>query len=77
LLTAPDQQRSDAAAKLDGHIAAVHDRDEDEPRVMAPAHAKTAECEAAHDAPGHDHPDADPKAHLHIDATTAQLACRQ
>jgi hypothetical protein len=38
---------------------------------------KTAEREAANDAPGHDHPDADTEAHLHIDAATAQRACRQ
>jgi len=39
--------------------------------------AKTAECDVPHDAPGHDHPDADPKAHLHVDATAAQWARRQ
>jgi hypothetical protein len=77
LLVAPDQRRSDAAAELDGHVAAVRDRNEDDPRVALPVDAKAAECEAAHDAPGHDHLDADPKAHLHIDAPTAQRACRQ
>jgi hypothetical protein len=39
--------------------------------------AKTAECQVTHDAPGNDHPDADPKAQLHIDATTALRACPQ
>jgi hypothetical protein len=39
--------------------------------------AKTAECDVPHDAPGHDHPDADPKAHLHVDASAAQRARRQ
>jgi len=73
----PEQQRSDAAAEPDGHIAAVRDRDEHEPCIAPPVDAKTAECQAAHDAPGHDHPDADPEAHLHIDATTAQRACRK
>lgn len=77
LLAAPDQQRSYAAAKLNGHVAAVRDRDEHELRGMAPVDAKIAECEAMHDATGHDHPGADPEAHLHIDATTAQGACRQ
>jgi hypothetical protein len=68
---APDQQRSYAAAELNGHVAAVRDGNEHEPRVMAPVDANAAECETAHDATGHDHPDADPEAHLHIDATTA------
>ncbi len=72
-----DERRSDAAPELDGHVAAVRDRDEHEPRVAPPVDAKIAECDVAHDAPGHDHPDADPKAHLHIDPTTAQGACRQ
>jgi hypothetical protein len=74
---APDQQSSDTVAKLDGHVAAVRDGDEHEPRVASLVHAQTAECEAAHDSPGHDHPDADPEAHLHVDPTTAQRACRQ
>jgi hypothetical protein len=39
--------------------------------------AKTAECEVPHGAPGHDHPDADTQAHLHVDATAAQRARRQ
>jgi len=73
----PEQQRSDAAAELDGHVAAVRDRDEHEPRAARSVDAKAAECDVAHDAPRHGHPDADPKAHLHIDATTAQRACRQ
>jgi hypothetical protein len=76
-LTASDQQRSDATAKVHGHVAAVRDRDEHEPRIAPPLDTKTAECEAAQDAPGHDHPDADPEAHLHVDAITAQRACRQ
>jgi len=75
--SAPEEQRSDAAAELDGHVAAVRDRDEHEPGAAAPVDTKTAECEATHDATGHDHPDADPEADLHIDATTAQRACRQ
>jgi len=76
-LAVPDQQRSDAAAELNGHIAAVRDRDEQEPHVAPTADAKTAECEVAHDATGHDHRDADPKAQLYVDATTAHGACRQ
>jgi hypothetical protein len=44
---------------------------------VRPAEAKTAECGVAHDTPGHDHLDVDAKAHLRIDATTAQRACRQ
>jgi hypothetical protein len=76
-LAVPDQQRSYATAEVKGHVAAVRDRDEHDPRGMAPMDAKTAECEAVHDATGHDHPDADPEAHPHIDATTAQRACRQ
>jgi hypothetical protein len=74
---APDQQRSDAAPELDDHVAAVRDRDEHEPRAAPSVDPKTAEREAANDAPGHDHPDADTEAHLHIDAATAQRACRQ
>jgi len=74
-LAAADQQRRDVAAELDGDVAAVRDRDEHEPRVAPPVDAKTAECEAAHDAPGHDHPDADAEAQLDIDATAAQRAC--
>jgi hypothetical protein len=77
LSTASQQQSSDAAAELHGHVAAIRDRHEDEPRVAPPVDAKTAECDPAHDAPGHDHPDADPKAHLHIDATTVLRAGRQ
>jgi hypothetical protein len=77
LSTASQEQGSDAAAELHGHVATVRDRDEDEPRVAPPVDAKTAECDPAHDAPAHDHPDADPKTHLHIDATTVQRACRQ
>ena len=77
LLTASQQPRSDAAAELDGHVAVVRDRDEHDPCVALPVDAKVAECEAAHDAPGHDHPDAHSKANLHIDAPTAQRACRQ
>jgi len=62
---------------LDGHVAAVRDRNGHEPRIASPMDAKSAEGEAPHDAPGHDHPDADPEAHLHIDATAAHRACRQ
>jgi hypothetical protein len=75
--SAPEQRSGDAAAEWDGHVAAVPDRDEHEACVARPVEAKTAECGVAHDASGHDHPDADAKAHLHIDATTAQRACRQ
>ena len=77
LLTASQQQRSDTVAELDGHVAAVRDRNEQQPRSASPLDAKTAEGEVAHDAPGHDHPDADSEAHLHLDATAAQRACRQ
>jgi hypothetical protein len=76
-LSASQQQRSDAAAELDGHVAAVRDRNEHQPRIASPMEAKTAECEVPHDAPGHNHPDADPKAHLHVDTTAAQWARRQ
>ena len=77
MLSASQQQRSDAAAELDGHVAAVRDRNEQQPRSASPLDAKTAEGEVAHDAPGHDHPDADPKAHLHVDTTATQWARRQ
>ena len=73
----PDQKRSYAAAELNGHVAAVRDRDEHDPRIMAPVDAKTSECEAAHDVTGHNHPHADSEPHLHIDATTAQRTCRK
>jgi hypothetical protein len=76
-LPAPNQQCTDAAAELDGHVAAVRDRDEHEACAAPLLDAKNAECDLAHDAPGHDHSEADPEAHLHIDATTAQRACRQ
>jgi hypothetical protein len=76
-LAAPDERSRDAVAELDGHVAAVRDRNEQQPRSASPLDAKTAEGEVAHDAPGHDHPDADPEAHLHLDATAAQRACRQ
>jgi hypothetical protein len=76
-LTLPEQQSGNAAAEWDCHVAAVRDGDEHEPCVARPAQAKAAECGVAHDAPGHDHPDADAKAQLHVDATTAQRACRQ
>ena len=55
----------------------VRDGNEDDPRVALPVEAKAAECEAAHDASGHGHPDAHSKAHVHIDASTAHRACRQ
>ena len=58
-------------------VAAVRDRNDHEPRIASPMEAKTAEYEMPHDAPGHDHPDADPKPHLHVDATAAQWARRQ
>jgi hypothetical protein len=74
---APDERSRDAVAELDGHVAAVRDGDEHEPRIAPFEYAQTAECEAAHDAPRHDHPDADSKAHLHVDTATAQWACRQ
>jgi hypothetical protein len=74
LSAAPEQRSRDAAAELHSHVAAIRDRDEQEPRAAPLVDAKAAERELAHDAPGHDHPDADPKAHLHIDATTAQRA---
>ena len=77
LSPAPDEQGSDAAAELHGHVAAVRDRNEHEPGIATAMNAKTAQVDAAHDPPGHDHPDADPKAQLHIDAITAQRACRQ
>ena len=76
-LAAPNQQRSDAAAELDGHVAAVRDRDEHEPCAAPLLDAKNAQCDLAHDAPGHDHSDADPEAHLHIHATTAKRARRE
>jgi hypothetical protein len=76
-LTASDQQRSDAIAKVHGHVAAVRDRDEHEPRAARPVDAKSAQRKVSHDAPGHDHPDADAEAQLHIDATTAERACCQ
>jgi hypothetical protein len=75
--TTSDQRSSDAVVELNGDVAAVHDGDEHEPRVAPLVDAQTAECEAAHDAPGHDHPDADPEAHLHVDARTTQRARRQ
>ena len=65
------------AAELDGHVAAVRDREEHESSVAPPVDAKSAECQVTHDAPGHDDLDAYPKAQLHIDATTAQRACPQ
>ena len=77
LFAAPDQRRGDVAAELQSHVAAVRDRDEHRPHAALPMDAKAAQSEAAHDAPRHAHPDADPKAQLHIDATTAQRACPQ
>jgi len=63
--------------ELDGHVAAVRDRNEQQPRIASPLDTETAECQVPHDAPGHDHPDPDPKAHLHVDATAAHWARRQ
>jgi hypothetical protein len=63
--------------ELDGHVAAVRDRNEQQPRIASPLDTETAEFEVPHDAPGDDHPDADPKAHLHVDAIAAQRARRQ
>jgi hypothetical protein len=77
LPAAPDQRRTDLAAELDGHVAAVRDREEHESSVAPSVDAKTAECQVTLDAPGHDHLDADPKTQLHVDATTAQRACPQ
>jgi hypothetical protein len=74
---APSQRSRDAVAELDGHVAAVHDGDEHEPRVAPFVDAQTAECEAAHDGPWHDYLDADPEPHLQVDAGAAQRACRQ
>jgi hypothetical protein len=39
--------------------------------------AQSTQLELAHDASGHDHPDADPEAQLHVDAATPQWASRQ
>src|SRR5207253_9677522 len=58
LPAAPDQRRGDAAAKPDGHVAVILDRDEHETRAALPVHTKSAECESAHDAPGYEHVDA-------------------
>lgn len=77
MLAAADQRCCDVATESHGHVAAVRHRDEEKPRVALSVDAKPAQREVAHDAPGHDHPDADPKAHLHVDATAAQWARRQ
>jgi hypothetical protein len=76
-LAMPDQRRSDVAAELDGHVASIRDGDQHIPRVAPAVDAKTAQCEAAHNAPRHYNSDADPEADLHVDATAAQRACRQ
>jgi hypothetical protein len=65
------------AAELHGHVAAVRDQDEEKPRVVPPVDAQSTQREVAHDVSGHDHPDADPEAQLHVDAATAQWASRQ
>jgi hypothetical protein len=62
---------------LHRHVAAIRDRDEEKPSVPPSVDAEPAECDVAHNASRHDHPDADPEPHLHVDATTAQGACRQ
>jgi len=74
---APDQQGRDAVAELDGHVAAVSHGNEHEPRVVSLVNTQTAECDAAHDAPRHDHPDADPETNLYVHTATSERACRQ
>jgi hypothetical protein len=65
------------AAELHGHVAAVRDQDVEKPRVVLSMDAQRTQRDVAHDASGHDHPDADLEAQLHIDAATAQWASRQ
>jgi hypothetical protein len=76
-VAAPDERDADPAADLHRHVAAVHDRDEQDPRAARTVDAKTLQLETAHDSAGHAHSHADPEPHPHGDATSAQRARRQ
>lgn len=64
-------------AELDGYVAAVDDRDDDEPRATPPVDANTAQRETADDPSRHPHTDADPKSEPKSDAAGVLGARRQ
>ena len=55
-------------AELHGDVAAVDDRDNDEPQAAPPVNANTAQRETANDRSRHPHTDADPKPEPKSDA---------
>jgi len=64
-------------AELDGYVAAVDDRDNDEPQATPPVDANTAQRETADDLSRHPHTDADPKPESKSDAAAVLGARRQ
>ena len=64
-------------AELDGYVAAVDDRDNDEPQATPPVDANSAQRESANDRSRHPHTDADTKPEPKSDAAAVLGARRQ
>jgi len=64
-------------AELHGYVAAVDDRDKDEPKATPPVDANTAQRETANDRSRHPHTDADPEPEPKSDAAAVLGAARR
>jgi hypothetical protein len=65
------------AAELDGYVAAIDDRDNDQPQATTPVDANIAQRETADDPSRHPDADADPKPEPKNDAAAVLGARRQ